>query len=113
VGAGGGFQGGVVFAASFILMFIAFGLPGVEKRLGKKWLMIYSVIGIAIYAGIGFLCLAAGGNYLEYGAIESAVGVAHLHGYLIDAVEMGIGITVMAVMVSIISDVMDRERESP
>ncbi len=113
VGAGGGFQGGVVFAASFIMMFIAFGLSGVEKRLGKKWLMIYSVIGVAIYAGIGFLCLAAGGNYLEYGAVESALGVAHLHGYLIDVVEMGIGITVMAVMVSIISDISDRGGEAP
>jgi len=95
------------------MMFIAFGLSGVEKRLGKKWLMIYSVIGVAIYAGIGFLCLAAGGNYLEYGAVESALGVAHLHGYLIDVVEMGIGITVMAVMVSIISDISDRGGEAP
>ncbi len=111
-GAGGGFQGGVVFASSFILMTIAFGLSSVRKRLNNRWIVICSVLGITIYAGIGLLCLILGGNYLEYGIIETTLGIPHLHGYLLDAVEVGIGITVMAVMTSIIYDMAERGGES-
>ena len=112
-GAGGGFQGGVVFASSFILMIIAFGLVEARRRIDNRGIMIYSVLGIAIYAGIGFLCLLLAGNFLEYGVVEAVTGIPHLHGYLIDAVEVGIGITVMAVMTSIIYDISDKEGESP
>lgn len=112
-GAGGGFQGGVVFASSFILMMIAFGVVEVRRRINNRGIMLYSVLGISIYAGIGFLCLLLAGNFLEYGVIEAAVGIPHLHGYLLDAVEAGIGITVMAVMTSIIYDISDNGGEAP
>lgn len=112
LGAGGGFQGGVVFAASFILMIIAFGLTCVRERFGYRWIVMLSALGITIYATIGLLCLIPGGSYLGYGSIETALGVPHLHGYLIDAVEVGIGITVMATMTSIIYDMSDRGGES-
>ncbi len=112
LGAGGGFQGGVVFAASFILMIVAFGLTCVRQRFSYKWIVIISALGIAIYATIGLLCLLPGGNYLGYGSIEAALGIPHLHGYLIDAVEVGIGITVMAAMTSIIYDMGDTGGES-
>ena len=113
LGAGGGFQGGVVFAASFILMIIAFGLTCVRERFGYRWIVMLSALGITIYATIGLLCLIPGGNYLEYGSIEAALGIPHLHGYLIDAVEIGIGMTVMAIMTSIIYDIGDTGGESP
>ena len=111
-GAGGGFQGGGVFAASFILMLIAFGLSGIRKRLGEKGAMVLATVGLFMYAGIGLLCLFFAGNYLEYAAIESALGIPHLHALLIDLVEAGIGITVMAVMTSIILDFADKEGSS-
>lgn len=111
-GAGGGFQGGVVFAASFILMIIAFGMPNVRRRIDNRGIMWLSVIGITLYAGIGFLALLMGGNFLEYAAIEAALGIPHLHGILIDLVEAGIGIAVMAAMVSIIYDIAGKGEES-
>lgn len=111
-GAGGGFQGGVVFAASFILMIIAFGMPNVRRRIDNRGIMWLSVIGITLYAGIGFLALLMGGNFLEYAAIEAALGIPHLHGILIDLVEAGIGIAVMAAMVSIIFDIAGNGEES-
>ena len=108
-GAGGGFQGGVVFAASFILMLIAFGLSGIRSRISEKGTLVLAVTGVFIYAGIGLLCIFFSGNYLAYAAIESALGIPHLHGLLIDIVEAGIGVTVMAVMTSIILDFADKE----
>ncbi|MCQ1538321.1 cation:proton antiporter [Methanocalculus taiwanensis] len=111
-GAGGGFQGGVVFAASFILMIIAFGTANVRRRIDNRGIMWLSVIGITIYAGIGFLALLMAGNFLEYAAIEAVLGIPHLHGILIDLVEAGIGIAVMAAMVSIIYDISGNGEES-
>lgn len=60
LGAGGGFQGGVVFAASFILMIIAFGLTCVRQRFSYRWIVALSALGITIYATIGLLCLIPG-----------------------------------------------------
>jgi len=111
-GAGGGFQGGVVFATSFILMIIAFGMSNVRRRINNRGIMWLSVIGITIYAGIGFLALLMAGNFLEYAAIEAVLGIPHFHGILIDLVEAGIGIAVMAAMVSIIYDIAGKEEES-
>lgn len=111
-GAGGGFQGGVAFAASFILIMIAFGAAEVRRRIDNRGIMCYSVIGICIYCGIGLLCLLYAGNFLELNVIEAALGIPHLHGILIDIVEAGIGITVMAVMISIIYDMAGGGGES-
>lgn len=108
-GAGGGFQGGVVFAASFILMLIAFGLSGIRSRLGERGAMVFATAGLFVYAGIGLLCILFSGNFLGYAAVESALGISHLHSFLIDLVEAGIGITVMAVMTSILLDFADKE----
>ena len=108
-GAGGGFQGGVVFASSFILLLIAFGLSGVRSRISVRGTRVFAATGIFIYAGIGLLCILYSGNFLGYAAIESALGIPHLHALLIDLVEAGIGITVMAVMTSIILDFADKE----
>lgn len=107
-GAGGGFQGGVVFAASFILLLIAFGLIGVRSRFSGQGVMVLATAGIFIFAGIGLLCIAFSGNFLGYEAIALASGIPHLHALLIDLVEAGIGITVLAVMTSIILDFADK-----
>lgn len=111
-GAGGGFQGGVVFASSFILMIIAFDLAHTKRRISNRGTMICSVMGIGIFASIGILCILYAGNYLEYGVIEAALGITHLHGFLIDLVEAGIGITVMAVMTTIIYEMATKGGKS-
>jgi multicomponent Na+:H+ antiporter subunit B len=112
-GAGGGFQGGVVFASSFILMVIAFDLANTRRRISNRVFMICSAMGIGTFAGIGLLCFLYSGNYLQYAAIEAALGIPHLHALLIDLVEAGIGITVMAVMTSIIYDMASKGGRSP
>ncbi len=63
--------------------------------------------GFASIAGIGTsACLAMGWNFLGYAALADLLGVsgkmARSHGIL--AVEIGVGITVMAVMVSLYYD---------
>ena len=97
---GGGFQGGVILGASIILYAIAFGLDKGRKRIRQKVSDIYISIGVLIYAGIGLLCLFAGGAYLEYAVLP--LGSHHHASHLgIYGIEIGVGITVAFVMVTI------------
>jgi len=100
---GGGFQGGCIFAASFILMPIAYGLDVGKKRLAERRTIILCSLGVFIYGGIGLLCLLLGGNFLDYGALSAIlpVGPVMARYYGIAVIETGVQITVMAVMVSI------------
>ncbi|MCG2722264.1 MAG: Na(+)/H(+) antiporter subunit B [Thermodesulfovibrionales bacterium] len=100
---GGGFQGGCILAASFILLVIAYDLKEASKRMSEKINIMYCCIGVIIYSGIGLLCVILGSNYLDYGILNSIIPVepAAARSLGILGVEIGVGIAVMAVMVSI------------
>lgn len=103
---GGGFQGGVILGASFILLALAYDLRAVLKRFREKKILLCAGLGVVIYAGFGALCLPLGRNFLAYGAWHQVLGVsepmAHSHGML--GVEIGVAITVMAIMLSLYVD---------
>ncbi len=65
---GGGFQGGTILAAAMVLIRLVRGraTPWGLHRIGALRL---ACAGVTLYAGIGFLSLFFGGNYLDYGAI--------------------------------------------
>lgn len=98
-GPGGGFQAGVLFASAFILHGMIFGVQRTRKVLTPGVVRNLMAIGLLLYAGTGVLSLFAGGEYLDYSVL------AHdpLHGqhWGIFAVELGVGITVTAVMISL------------
>ena len=100
---GGGFQGGVILGAAMIIYAIAFNLRSAIRRMSERTTVILSSLGVFIYAGTGALCLLFGLNYLDYSALAGVLGVdpvtARSHGILI--VEIGVGIAVMAVMVTL------------
>ncbi len=99
---GGGFQGGVILGASFILLVIAYGLEESRRRISLKALMIYASLGLIIYSGIGILCLLMGGNYLDYGKLPLPIAsIATIRAMGILGIEIGVGIGVMAIMTSI------------
>lgn len=103
---GGGFQGGVIFGSSIILYVIAFGMDEGRKRISRKMIDNLSSAGVLIYAGIGILCLFAGGAFLEYNAMASwsdhPEHAMHLASHLgIYGIEIGVAITVAAVMITI------------
>ena len=98
---GGGFQGGVILGASIILYAISNNMRASMMRIDEKLAVLLCGLGVFIYAGTGVLCILLGGDYLDYGALSTILGVdavtARSHGILM--VEIGVGITVMAVMV--------------
>ena len=104
---GGGFQGGVILGASFILYLITHGLEEAKTRMSEIKAGLFSSFGVLIYSGIGLLCLILGGNYLDYGKLSSVLKVipAQARSLGILGVEIGVGITVMAVMFSVFFDI--------
>lgn len=100
---GGGFQGGVIFGSSLMLYAIAYNLRTLVQRVKEKLLGLFCAIGVLIYAGIGVVCMALGGNFLDYGKLSQILPVdpGHIRAYGMLGVEIGVGITVMAAMVII------------
>ena len=98
-GPGGGFQAGVIFGAAFILYALVFGL-GNATRVVPHWLLRLLVpFGVLLFAAVGVAGMFLGGNYLDYNVLAHVpVHGQHL-GILL--VELGVGITVAAVMMSI------------
>ncbi len=102
---GGGFQGGVILASSYILLAVADGIDVVNRRLSLKMLTGYMSTGVLLYAGIGVVCVLLGANYLDYGILP--VTEPRSVGMLV--IEIGVGITVMAAVLSIFRDLLTFE----
>ena len=102
---GGGFQGGVILASSFILLAIAYGIDEVKRRFSIAALTVFTSTGVLLYAVTGVVCVLLGANYLDYGILP--VAEPRSIGMLI--IEVGVGITVMAAMVSIFHDLITFE----
>ncbi len=97
---GGGFQAGVIFAVAFILFGIVFGLEKV-KQVFPPWLVHkLAAFGVLLYAGTGVYSLMLGSTYLNYSAFTPD-HPEHGQHWGILVVELGVGITVAAVMVAI------------
>ena len=98
-GPGGGFQAGVLFAAAFVLYGLIFGLDNLRKVAPVAAVGAFVALGLLLYAGTGVAGLVLGGTYLAYGPL--AHDPVHGHHYGIMVIEMGVGITVAAVMVTV------------
>jgi multicomponent Na+:H+ antiporter subunit B len=111
---GGGFQGGVILAASFVLLAISQGLDKIRQRLSEKTAGILSSLGVFIYAGIGLLCLLLGGKYLDYGKLSKLLSVepAQARSLGILGVEIGVALAVMAVMCLIVFTIFSVDEDS-
>lgn len=100
---GGGFQGGVIFGSSIILLAISFDLRSALKKLSERWIGILSALGVFIYAGIGALCFSLGGKFLDYGKLAKILPVDPVYARALGmlGVEIGVAFAVMAVMAAI------------
>ncbi|MEA1889565.1 MAG: Na(+)/H(+) antiporter subunit B [Pseudomonadota bacterium] len=98
-GPGGGFQAGVILSAAIILYALVFGLDAAEQVIPPAILRVFASLGVLIYAGVGVAALFFGGNYLDYSVLGSTQIAGQHLGILL--VELGVGITVFAVMLII------------
>ncbi len=110
-GPGGGFQAGVIFAAAFILYALIFGVESARRVARPAVVESLIALGVLLYAGTGIACMLMGGNFLEYNALDRHDPVHGQHlGILI--VELGVGITVASVMITIFFTFAGRRNEA-
>lgn len=107
---GGGFQGGTLLAASLLLIRISSG-----RRISRIQFRDYlttplAVIGVLIYFGTGLAAIFAGGYFLDYEQLPlPGLHGAELRYWGILIIELGIGLAVMAVLVSIFDNMVKGE----
>lgn len=111
IGPGGGFQGGVILAAAFILFGLVFGADELERRIPPHRISQGMALGALIFAGCGVATVLMGGRFLDYAAFRphdpaggEALGMT--------IVETGVALTVCTVMIAIYLWVTEGQRES-
>ncbi len=107
-GPGGGFQAGVIFASGFILYALVFGVANARRVVPPRLMATLIALGVLIFAGVGVAALLMGGNYLEYAAFAHQPARGNHIGIWL--VELGVGITVSAVMLTIFLTIAGRGR---
>ena len=110
-GPGGGFQAGVIFAAGMILYSLVFGIKAARKVAPPEAVEVLVALGLLLYAGTGVVTMLMGGNFLEYNALNHHHPVHGQH-WGIFLVELGVGITVAAVMIAIFFSFAGRRKTS-
>jgi len=104
---GGGFQGGVVLGSAIILLAIAFDLKTTLGYLSERSNALMSNIGPLIYTGVAALAAVMGGLFLDYSALDVIIplGPIEWRSMGIFLVEVGVGLAVMNIMLSLFWDV--------
>lgn len=98
-GPGGGFQAGVTIAAALVLYGLVFSVDELMLAVPLKAIRILMAAGISLYAGTGIVTMLLGGQFLDYNLL--AQDSMHGQHYGIFIVELGVGISVAAVMLSL------------
>ena len=107
LGPGGGFQGGVILAAAFILYGLVFGADELRRRIPPPIIDACMALGALLYASVGLASLLRGGTFLDYGMLEPThAGDGEALG--MSLVEYGVGLTVCSVMVTIYLMISER-----
>lgn len=109
-GPGGGFQGGVILAASMMLLRLSLGEEYEHRRFSPTLARVVATVGILIYAVAGLLPLLWGGNFLDYAHLPipglSPIELRY-HGILI--VETGVGMVVWGTLVILFDHLIESE----
>ena len=103
-GPGGGFQAGVIFASAVILYGLVFDLERARWVAPPRLIQRLVAAGVLIYAGTGVCAMLLGGNFLDYSVLHHRWWPDFLpHGQHLGIllVELGVGVTVAAVMITI------------
>ncbi len=109
-GPGGGFQAGVIAAGGIIFYALIFGLPAARRLVPDRAVETAIAFGVLLYAGTGVAGIFLGGNFLDYFVLDHDPVHGQHRG--IFWVELGVLITVAAVMLKIFYMFASRGRDA-
>lgn len=98
-GPGGGFQAGLIFASAFFLYAMLYGMNAARRVIDSTLVQLLAALGVLIFGTTGVVSMISGKNFLDYSVLANdAIQAQHL-GILF--IEIGVGLTVAAVMIII------------
>lgn len=99
---GGGFQGGVILAASVILLRLVLDPEESHRRFSPRVAVALAVVGVLAFLLVGLVPLVAGAAFLDYGALPLPGLDEPTRRYVgILVVEVAIGLGVWGALVAI------------
>jgi len=116
LGAGGGFQAGVIMSAAIILHALVFGLRDTMKAVPPRLVRSIAALGVLLYASVGVACMLNGGAFLDYDYLFPPAFEKQIPGWLLGdpehayhsgqhfgilLIELGVLLTVAATMLTI------------
>ena len=103
---GGGFQGGVILGASFVALALAFDQQLCMRLMSERVNGLLGNLGALIFTGTALLCALFGGLFLDYSALDALIPLGPIvwRSFGIFIVEVGVGLAVMSIMVSLFWD---------
>lgn len=106
-GPGGGFQGGAMIAASFLLIRLSAGETASQVYFRKSVGTPLGILGASVFVMTGVVCMLMGGAFLDYHHLPlPGMTPAELRYMGILFVEVGIGVAVAATLVTIFDDLL-------
>lgn len=108
---GGGFQAGVILAASYILLALALGREALDRRVNERLGLALAAAGVLVYTVTGIVGMVLGRALLDYAALPLPVPPARARFFGILFVETGIAVAVAATLVVLFCRLADTERE--
>lgn len=101
VGAGGGFQAGIIITSAIIFATIAGNIQDLHSTLSIRRLFAVGVLGSVGIIAIGILGTLAGGSFFQYSSLPLPFETESIHAIAISCVEIGIGAAVSGMMLLI------------
>lgn len=105
--AGGGFQGGIVLASAFLLIYLASDFKTFERVTPMKWIEVAEAVGAGSFVGIGLLALFSGAAFLENFLPLGQAG-NFLSAGTIPLINSAVGLAVGSSIVLILSDFLEQ-----
>lgn len=105
---GGGFQGGAMLAASVILIRITLEEKLHQMQFRKEFGIPLGALGVLIFFVTGLISILIGGYFLDYDLLPiPGLLPADLHNAGILIIEVGVGLAVMTVLISIYDNLLE------
>lgn len=109
---GGGFQGGAIIAAGFLLVRIAVGTDVAQIQFQSRWGTAGSSVGALAFLGLGAVALILGHSFLDHGGLPFGLSGPETRNLAILIVEVGVMLTVATTITSIYDDLMGTRRRT-
>jgi multicomponent Na+:H+ antiporter subunit B len=106
---GGGFQAGVILAASYILLALALGRSTFDRYVNERICLAIAASGVMLYLLTGLASLPAGGDFLDYARLPLPVTPVRARYLGILLIETGVAAGVAATLLLVFCRLAARE----